>query len=219
MQISSCTCFFFLKWSEYALVRSSSKPFFENIFCHLYCLFLEEKARENKSIKIGWEEFEIWWNRPFIFSWCEIFLLVFLRARCPGSKVWSGVSTSARRLLRTRWCVSVSRTESGSDPCWPCRPEQSAVCPAASASWWSTARSRVRKSHGACLDSNRSFRLMPGSFCSSGVRSMHSTDIQWSAILSWGYADNILRLKSKQSEPPINFIQCSQLHQVNKSSE
>lgn len=43
---------------------------------------------------------------------------------------------------------------------------------------------------------------------------MHSTDIQWSAILSWGYADNILRLKSKQSEPPINFIQCSQLHQV-----
>uniref|UniRef100_A0A672J8Z1 Lysosomal trafficking regulator n=1 Tax=Salarias fasciatus TaxID=181472 RepID=A0A672J8Z1_SALFA len=46
------------------------------------------------------------------------------------------------------------------------------------------------------------------------VRSMHSTDIQWSAILSWGYADNILRLKSKQSEPPINFIQCSQLHQV-----
>ncbi|KAI4812815.1 hypothetical protein KUCAC02_024182, partial [Chaenocephalus aceratus] len=47
-----------------------------------------------------------------------------------------------------------------------------------------------------------------------GVRSMHSTDIQWSAILSWGYADNILRLKSKQSEPPINFIQCSQLHKV-----
>ncbi|XP_042325199.1 lysosomal-trafficking regulator isoform X2 [Sceloporus undulatus] len=47
-----------------------------------------------------------------------------------------------------------------------------------------------------------------------GVRSMHSTDIQWSAILSWGYADNILRLKSKQSEPPINFIQSSQFHQV-----
>ncbi|KAG2467234.1 LYST regulator, partial [Polypterus senegalus] len=46
------------------------------------------------------------------------------------------------------------------------------------------------------------------------VRSMHSTDIQWSAILSWGYADNILRLKSKQSEPPVNFIQCSQLFQV-----
>lgn len=43
---------------------------------------------------------------------------------------------------------------------------------------------------------------------------MHSTDIQWSAILSWGYADNILRLKSKQSEPPISFVQCSQLHQV-----
>ena len=48
---------------------------------------------------------------------------------------------------------------------------------------------------------------------------MHSTDIQWSAILSWGYADNILRLKSKQSEPPINFIQCSQLHQVNATLE
>ncbi|MBN3312843.1 LYST regulator, partial [Atractosteus spatula] len=46
------------------------------------------------------------------------------------------------------------------------------------------------------------------------VRSMHSTDIQWSAILSWGYSDNMLRLKSKQSEPPVNFIQCSQLHQV-----
>ncbi|NWH59347.1 LYST regulator, partial [Geococcyx californianus] len=47
-----------------------------------------------------------------------------------------------------------------------------------------------------------------------GVRSMHSTDIQWSAILSWGYADNVLRLKSKQSEPPVNFIQSSQFHQV-----
>ncbi|XP_064816491.1 lysosomal-trafficking regulator-like, partial [Oncorhynchus masou masou] len=47
------------------------------------------------------------------------------------------------------------------------------------------------------------------------VRSMHSTDIQWSAILSWGYADNMLRLKSKQSEPPINFMQCSPLHQGN----
>lgn len=47
---------------------------------------------------------------------------------------------------------------------------------------------------------------------------MHSTDIQWSAILSWGYADNILRLKSKQSEPPINFIQCSQLHQVSAAA-
>lgn len=43
---------------------------------------------------------------------------------------------------------------------------------------------------------------------------MNNTDIQWSAILSWGYADNILRLKSKQSEPPINFIQSSQQHQV-----
>uniref|UniRef100_A0A672REL5 Lysosomal trafficking regulator n=1 Tax=Sinocyclocheilus grahami TaxID=75366 RepID=A0A672REL5_SINGR len=50
--------------------------------------------------------------------------------------------------------------------------------------------------------------------CLLGVRSMHSTDIQWSAILSWGYTDNVLRLKSKQSEPPINFIQCSPLHQV-----
>ncbi|XP_038616670.1 lysosomal-trafficking regulator isoform X2 [Tachyglossus aculeatus] len=47
-----------------------------------------------------------------------------------------------------------------------------------------------------------------------GVRSMNNTDIQWSAILSWGYSDNILRLKSKQSEPPVNFIQSSQLHQV-----
>lgn len=43
---------------------------------------------------------------------------------------------------------------------------------------------------------------------------MNSTDIQWSAILSWGYADNILRLKSKQGEPPINFIQSSQQYQV-----
>nr|KAF6279925.1 lysosomal trafficking regulator [Myotis myotis] len=47
-----------------------------------------------------------------------------------------------------------------------------------------------------------------------GVRSMNSTDIQWSAILSWGYADNILRLKSKQSEPPVNFIQSSPQYQV-----
>lgn len=48
---------------------------------------------------------------------------------------------------------------------------------------------------------------------------MNSTDIQWSAILSWGYADNILRLKSKQSEPPINFIQSSQQYQVNFVTE
>uniref|UniRef100_A0A3B3XZH3 BEACH domain-containing protein n=1 Tax=Poecilia mexicana TaxID=48701 RepID=A0A3B3XZH3_9TELE len=61
---------------------------------------------------------------------------------------------------------------------------------------------------------SRSFCLMMIYSKEQGVRSMHSTDIQWSAILSWGYADNILRLKSKQSEPPINFIQCSQLHQT-----
>uniref|UniRef100_A0A8C4IM71 Lysosomal trafficking regulator n=1 Tax=Dicentrarchus labrax TaxID=13489 RepID=A0A8C4IM71_DICLA len=61
---------------------------------------------------------------------------------------------------------------------------------------------------------SRKFCLMMIYSKEQGVRSMHSTDIQWSAILSWGYADNILRLKSKQSEPPINFIQCSQLHQV-----
>ncbi|KAM4729225.1 lysosomal-trafficking regulator isoform 1-T1 [Anableps anableps] len=61
---------------------------------------------------------------------------------------------------------------------------------------------------------SRSFCLMMIYSKEQGVRSMHSTDIQWSAILSWGYTDNILRLKSKQSEPPINFIQCSQLHQV-----
>ncbi|KAF6725608.1 Lysosomal-trafficking regulator [Oryzias melastigma] len=61
---------------------------------------------------------------------------------------------------------------------------------------------------------SRQFCLMMIYSKEQGVRSMHSTDIQWSAILSWGYADNILRLKSKQSEPPINFIQCSQLHQV-----
>ncbi|KAL4641356.1 lysosomal-trafficking regulator-like [Arapaima gigas] len=60
---------------------------------------------------------------------------------------------------------------------------------------------------------SRKFCLMMIYSKEQGVRSMHSTDIQWSAILSWGYADNMLRLKSKQSEPPINFIQCSQLHQ------
>ncbi|XP_051880021.1 lysosomal-trafficking regulator isoform X2 [Pristis pectinata] len=61
---------------------------------------------------------------------------------------------------------------------------------------------------------SRKFCLMMTYSKEQGVRSMHNTDIQWSAILSWGYADNILRLKSKQSEPPINFIQCSPLHQV-----
>ncbi|KAG7492927.1 hypothetical protein MATL_G00019380 [Megalops atlanticus] len=61
---------------------------------------------------------------------------------------------------------------------------------------------------------SRNFCLMMIYSKEQGVRSMHSTDIQWSAILSWGYADNMLRLKSKQSEPPINFIQCSQLHRV-----
>ncbi|XP_063047649.1 lysosomal-trafficking regulator isoform X3 [Engraulis encrasicolus] len=61
---------------------------------------------------------------------------------------------------------------------------------------------------------SRNFCLMMTYSKEQGVRSMHSTDIQWSAILSWGYPDNMLRLKSKQSEPPINFIQCSLLHQV-----
>lgn len=48
----------------------------------------------------------------------------------------------------------------------------------------------------------------------AGVRSMRSTDIRWSAILSWGYADHVLRLKSRQSEPPVSFLQCSPLYQV-----
>ncbi|XP_061083889.1 lysosomal-trafficking regulator-like isoform X5 [Conger conger] len=61
---------------------------------------------------------------------------------------------------------------------------------------------------------SRNFCLMMIYSKEQGVRSMHSTDIQWSAILSWGYADNILRLKSKQSEPPVNFIQSSHLYQV-----
>ncbi|KAM9317348.1 lysosomal-trafficking regulator [Gastrophryne carolinensis] len=61
---------------------------------------------------------------------------------------------------------------------------------------------------------SKKFCLMMSYSKEQGVRSMHSTDIQWSAILSWGYPDNILRLKSKQSEPPVNFIQCSELHQV-----
>ncbi|EGW00901.1 Lysosomal-trafficking regulator [Cricetulus griseus] len=61
---------------------------------------------------------------------------------------------------------------------------------------------------------SRNFCLLMTYSKEQGVRSMNNTDIQWSAILSWGYADNILRLKSKQSEPPINFIQSSQQHQV-----
>ncbi|KAM4040946.1 lysosomal-trafficking regulator isoform 3-T3 [Anomaloglossus baeobatrachus] len=61
---------------------------------------------------------------------------------------------------------------------------------------------------------SRKFCLMMSYSKKQGVRSMHSTDIQWSAILSWGYPDNILRLKSQQSEPPVNFIQCSELHEV-----
>ncbi|KAM5163021.1 lysosomal-trafficking regulator [Mantella aurantiaca] len=61
---------------------------------------------------------------------------------------------------------------------------------------------------------SKKFCLMMSYSKEQGVRSMHSTDIQWSAILSWGYPDSILRLKSKQSEPPVNFIQCSEHHQV-----
>ncbi|XP_012931227.1 lysosomal-trafficking regulator [Heterocephalus glaber] len=61
---------------------------------------------------------------------------------------------------------------------------------------------------------SRNFCLLMTYSKEQGVRSMNSTAIQWSAILSWGYADNILRLKSKQSEPPVNFIQSSQQHQV-----
>ncbi|PNI55240.1 LYST isoform 4 [Pan troglodytes] len=61
---------------------------------------------------------------------------------------------------------------------------------------------------------SRNFCLLMTYSKEQGVRSMNSTDIQWSAILSWGYADNILRLKSKQSEPPVNFIQSSQQYQV-----
>uniref|UniRef100_A0A3Q2KXJ6 Lysosomal-trafficking regulator n=1 Tax=Equus caballus TaxID=9796 RepID=A0A3Q2KXJ6_HORSE len=61
---------------------------------------------------------------------------------------------------------------------------------------------------------SRNFCLLMTYSKEQGVRSMNSTDIQWSAILSWGYADNVLRLKSKQSEPPVNFIQSSPQYQV-----
>uniref|UniRef100_UPI00358EB0E6 lysosomal-trafficking regulator-like isoform X2 n=1 Tax=Myxine glutinosa TaxID=7769 RepID=UPI00358EB0E6 len=47
-----------------------------------------------------------------------------------------------------------------------------------------------------------------------GVRTMHSTDIQWSAILSWGYVDNSLRLKSKQTGPALILVQCDSADEV-----
>ena len=43
---------------------------------------------------------------------------------------------------------------------------------------------------------------------------MHSTDIQWSAILSWGYVDNSLRLKSKQTGPALSVVQCDAADEV-----
>ncbi|XP_048843336.1 lysosomal-trafficking regulator-like isoform X2 [Brienomyrus brachyistius] len=80
--------------------------------------------------------------------------------------------------------------------------------------------------HGECFGSllalptraicglSRKFCLMMIYSKEQGVRSMRSTDIRWSAILSWGYADHMLRLKSRQSEPPVSFLQCSPLYQV-----
>ncbi|XP_078592182.1 lysosomal-trafficking regulator-like isoform X1 [Branchiostoma floridae x Branchiostoma japonicum] len=47
-----------------------------------------------------------------------------------------------------------------------------------------------------------------------GVSAMNHTDILWSAILSWGHPDGIMRLKSRQSEPATNFFLCPPNDQV-----
>ncbi|XP_071834039.1 lysosomal-trafficking regulator-like isoform X3 [Apostichopus japonicus] len=45
-----------------------------------------------------------------------------------------------------------------------------------------------------------------------GINSMQVVNIRWSAVLTWGYPDGILRLKHRQKQPSINLIQ-SEAHQ------
>lgn len=51
-------------------------------------------------------------------------------------------------------------------------------------------------------------------YCCSvvGINSMQVVNIRWSAVLTWGYPDGILRLKHRQKQPSINLIQ-SEAHQ------
>ncbi|KAI8477728.1 hypothetical protein Bbelb_445390, partial [Branchiostoma belcheri] len=94
----------------------------------------------------------------------------------------------------------------------------SPVCPAPAVSW--------RQDHGAVVSSlvglptGEVCGLAPN-FCllvmyskEKGVSAMNHTDILWSAILSWGHPDGIMRLKSRQSEPASNFFLCPPNDQV-----
>uniref|UniRef100_A0ABM0M5Y3 Lysosomal-trafficking regulator-like n=1 Tax=Saccoglossus kowalevskii TaxID=10224 RepID=A0ABM0M5Y3_SACKO len=47
-----------------------------------------------------------------------------------------------------------------------------------------------------------------------GVSSMHTTDVQWSARLSWGHPDGIMRLKHRRNDPTINFIHTNTSDQI-----
>ncbi|XP_078001240.1 lysosomal-trafficking regulator-like [Glandiceps talaboti] len=47
-----------------------------------------------------------------------------------------------------------------------------------------------------------------------GVSSIHTTDIEWSAILSWGHPDGVMRLKQKRNTDPINFIHTNTTDQI-----
>ena len=39
-----------------------------------------------------------------------------------------------------------------------------------------------------------------------GVTAMRTVDVLWAAIVSWGHADSIIRLKNRKDLPAVNFM-------------
>ena len=50
----------------------------------------------------------------------------------------------------------------------------------------------------------------------SGVTAMRTVDVLWAAIVSWGHADSIIRLKNRKDLPAVNFLHCRTNEQVQK---
>ena len=48
----------------------------------------------------------------------------------------------------------------------------------------------------------------------SGVTAMRTVDVLWAAIVSWGHADSIIRLKNRKDLPAVNFLHCRTNEQV-----
>ena len=43
-------------------------------------------------------------------------------------------------------------------------------------------------------------------FCVTDVITVYPSEVVWACIVSWGYPDNIVRVKNKKGAPPLNFL-------------